>query len=56
MERISLVQQPFRRCLEMWLVLDKALFLAENGYQVEISQFCSRAMTPRNILIHAVKV
>ena len=56
MERISLVQQPFRRCLEIWLVLDKALFLAENGYQVEISQFCSRAMTPRNILIHAVKV
>lgn len=56
MERISLIQQPFRRCLEMWLVLDKGLFLNENGYRVQISEFCSREMTPRNILIHAVKV
>lgn len=56
MERISLVQQPFRRCLEMWLVLDKALLLTQCGYHTEISEFCSREMTPRNILIHAVKV
>lgn len=56
MERISLVQQAFRRSLEMWLVLDKALFLNESGYHVQISEFCSRETTPRNILIHAVKV
>ena len=27
MERLNLVQQPFRRSLEMWLVHDKALYL-----------------------------
>lgn len=55
MERLSLVQQPFRRLLEMWLVLDKALYLQQQGYDVELSEFCSRAMTPRNILIHATR-
>lgn len=55
MERLSLVQQGFRRLLEMWLVLDKALFLQEQGYQVSVSEFCSRDTTPRNLVIHAQK-
>lgn len=55
MERISLVQQPFRRPLEMWLVADKALYLQQHGYQVSVSEFCSKQTTPRNLLIHAVK-
>lgn len=55
MERLSLVQQPFRRSLEMWLVFDKALYLIERGYQVSLSIFCSKKVTPRNILIQAVK-
>lgn len=55
MERISLVQQPFRRVLELWLVLDKALYLQEQGYTVTLSEFCTRETTPRNLLIHAVK-
>ncbi|OEF10385.1 methyltransferase [Vibrio genomosp. F10] len=55
MERLSLVQQAFRRPLELWLVLDKALFLEQHGYQVTLSQFCSRETTPRNILLHAYR-
>lgn len=55
MERMSLVQQPFRRALELWLVLDKANYMREQGYSVTVSQFCSRETTPRNLLIHAVK-
>ncbi|WGW01465.1 methyltransferase [Vibrio sp. YMD68] len=55
MERLSLVQQVFRRPLELWLVLDKALFLEQHGYQVALSQFCSRETTPRNILLHAYR-
>ncbi|GAM61607.1 hypothetical protein JCM19232_5908 [Vibrio ishigakensis] len=35
------------------MVLDKALFLQEQGYQVELSQFCDKKITPRNILIQA---
>jgi hypothetical protein len=55
MERLSLVQQSFRRLLEIWLVLDKAMFLQEKGYHVDLSEFCNRKDTPRNILIHAVR-
>jgi hypothetical protein len=45
----------FRRALECWLVLDKALFLEEQGYRCEISQFCSTDISPRNLLIQAIK-
>ena len=55
MERLNLVQQPFRRSLEMWLVHDKALHLEEHGYQVSLATFCSEEVSPRNIFIHAVK-
>ena len=55
MERLSLVQQVFRRPLEMWLALDRALYLEEQGYQTSIEQFCERHITPRNILIRGRK-
>ncbi|MFC1235092.1 methyltransferase [Vibrio sp. F74] len=55
MERQSLLQQLFRRALELWLVYDRALFLQQNGYQVSVVEFCEREVTPRNIMIHAVK-
>ena len=53
--RKDLVRHLFRRPLELWLVLDRALFLEEAGYKVKIREFCDRAMTPRNIMINAVK-
>jgi hypothetical protein len=55
MERLSLVQQVFRRSLELWLVLDKSLYIEEQGYQVDIVEFCAKEVTPRNILICATK-
>jgi hypothetical protein len=53
MERLSLMQQLFRRPLEIWLVLDRALYLEQHGYKVTMSEFCPRSATPRNILVHA---
>ena len=53
--RIELVQHLFRRPLELWLVLDRALYLAEQGYQVQLQQLCEMALTPRNLLISARK-
>ncbi|WP_394247344.1 methyltransferase [Vibrio profundi] len=55
MEKLSLVQQVFRRPLELWLILDKALFMEEQGYHVNIMEFCDKKVTPRNILLHAYK-
>jgi hypothetical protein len=54
--RIELVQHLFRRPLELWLVLDRALFLAEQGYQVQVQQLCETTLTPRNLLISASKI
>lgn len=51
--RLSLVRAAFRRPLEMWLVLDMASYIAMNGYKVSLATFCSRELTPRNILISA---
>ncbi|ABC31344.1 SAM-dependent methyltransferase [Hahella chejuensis KCTC 2396] len=49
--RLELVRHLFRRPLEIWLALDRALFLQERGYEVTVREFCSREITPRNILI-----
>jgi hypothetical protein len=51
--RLDLVRLAFRRALELWLVLDRALFLARAGYDVRLGEFCPRAVTPRNLLISA---
>ncbi len=55
MEKLSLVQQVFRRPLEIWLALDRAIYLKEQGYEAIIEEFCERSITPRNLLIHGVK-
>ena len=51
--RLELVRQLFNRPLELWLVLDYALYLEEHGYRVKITQFCERGVSPRNLLIQA---
>lgn len=53
--RHELVRHLFRRPLELWLVLDYVLFLQEQGYDVRLGTFCERQLTPRNLLIDAVK-
>ena len=54
-DRIELVRHIFRRAIELWLVLDRALYLQAAGYEVEISEFCEKSLTPRNILIQGKK-
>jgi len=41
----------FRRTVELWFVLDRALWLEELGMEVEVRRFCRRARTPRSPLI-----
>ncbi|WP_163390125.1 methyltransferase [Enterovibrio norvegicus] len=55
-EKMETVRTLFRRPLEMWLVLDRALYLTDNGFDVDVSTFCERALTPRNLLIHATRI
>jgi hypothetical protein len=51
--RLELARLAFRRPLEIWLALDRALYLARRGYRVRLAEFCGRALTPRNLLISA---
>jgi hypothetical protein len=51
--RLSLVRNALRRPLELWLVLDMASYLDEQGYRVELGTFCPRQITPRNLLLSA---
>lgn len=51
--RLSIVRHAFRRALEVWLVLDLAVYLEAQGYVVSVGQFCERRLTPRNVLISA---
>jgi len=53
--RYELVRHLFRRPLELWLVLDYAVFLEEQGYRVRLGYFCARSLTPRNLLLDAVR-
>ncbi len=55
-ERLELARHAFRRALELWLVHDRALFLAQSGYQVRLGTFCERSLTPRNLLIQAKRL
>lgn len=50
---LELLRALFRRPLELWLVLDRALFLREQGYQVQVGTFCDSQLTPRNLLLLA---
>ena len=52
--QMELVTHQFRRVLEVWLVLDRALYLQDKGAEVSISEFCSFQTTPRNLAIKAV--
>src|SRR5690606_30031187 len=48
---LELLSGLFRRPLEVWLLLDRALFLQESGYRVRLGQFCEYQLTPRNLLL-----
>jgi hypothetical protein len=55
LQRLELVRHGFRRALEVWLCLDRACWLEQQGYEVRVSTFCPSQATPRNILIDATR-
>ncbi|PJH88937.1 MULTISPECIES: methyltransferase [Pseudomonas] len=50
---LELLRGLFRRPLELWLVLDRALFLSQKGYEVRLGTFCETPLTPRNLMLLA---
>lgn len=50
---LELLRGLFRRPLELWLLLDRALYLQEQGFSVRLGSFCPSQQTPRNLLLLA---
>ncbi|WGL64928.1 methyltransferase [Pseudomonas sp. CW003PS] len=50
---LELLRNLFRRPLELWLLLDRALYLQEQGYSVKLGSFCEYRLSPRNLLLLA---
>jgi hypothetical protein len=50
---LELLRALFRRPLELWLLLDRALYLQAQGYQVRLGTFCAPQLSPRNLLLLA---
>ncbi|MDO8698122.1 MAG: methyltransferase, partial [Pseudomonas sp.] len=50
---LELVRGLFRRPLELWLLLDRALYLQSQDYQVRLGTFCAPQLSPRNLLLLA---
>lgn len=53
--KIEVVTHAFRQLLERWLLLDRVLYLEEQGYEVALFNFCESSITPRNAMIQGVK-
>lgn len=56
MLRLQLARLAFRRPLEVWLLMDMAVFLEDHGFRVAAGPFCDAALTPRNLLLSARKM
>jgi hypothetical protein len=51
----GLIRNALGRLLEIYLLLDRAIYLEEQGYQAELLEFFDESLSPRNIGIAAFK-
>lgn len=51
--RLSLPRMALARVLELTIVLDRAVFLLERGYDVQVAELFAKNVSPRNLVIAA---
>jgi hypothetical protein len=51
----NLIRNAMGRVMEIYLMLDRALYLEEQGYKVQVQEFFDEELSPRNIGITAVR-
>lgn len=52
----DIIRWQYGRALELIILLDRAMFLEENGHQVELAQFFDEKLSPRNIGLLAYRI
>lgn len=50
---LGIIRSHFARLLEVYIVIDRALYLEENGFNTELLETFSRDLSPRNISLFA---
>ncbi len=50
--RANIIRWQFGRLLELYILLDRAILLEENGLAPKIEQFFDHELSPRNIAIY----
>jgi hypothetical protein len=49
----GILRSHFSRLIELYLILDRALYLKEHGFHVELEEVFERSISPRNICLKA---
>lgn len=52
----GLIRNALGRLMEIYLLLDRAIFLEEQGYEVSVEEFFDEELSPRNIGITAIRL
>jgi hypothetical protein len=50
----GLIRNALGRVMELYLLLDRAIYLEEQGYSVKVQEFFNEEVSPRNIGITAI--
>ena len=49
----GIIRNTFGRLLELYILLDRAIFLEEQGYEVKVEEIFDETISPRNISLTA---
>lgn len=53
---MNIIRWQFGRAIEMWILLDRACYLEEKGYEIKMEEYFNEKISPRNIGIFASKL
>jgi len=55
LQSLGIIRSHLARLIEIYLILDRALYLKENGYQVQVTETFDKDISPRNISLWALR-
>ena len=53
---MNIIRWQFGRAIELWILLDRACYLEEQGYEAKLEEFFDEKISPRNIGLYANKL
>ena len=53
---MNIIRWQFGRAIELWILLDRACYLEEQGHKIKLGEYFDENISPRNIGIYAEKI